>query len=70
MTKNSGGGANVTLVTPSEDTRSARLDGERVGFVRIPIHLMPILRSIARRQRTTIDVIIAQAIRDYCEGGL
>lgn len=40
------------------------------GYVRIPPHLLPVLVAIARRQHTTVDVIVAQAIRDYCEGGL
>jgi len=37
---------------------------------RIPDHLMPVLKSIARRQRTTVQVIIAQALADYCNGAL
>lgn len=40
------------------------------GYVSIPPRLLPVLVAIARRQHTTVAVIVAQAISDYCEGGL
>lgn len=44
-------------------------EGETV-YVAVPAHLVPVVRAIAARQQTTPEVVIAQAIRDYCEGGV
>jgi hypothetical protein len=38
--------------------------------VHIPEHLLPVLCKIAQRQRTTLAAVVAQALSDYCAGGL
>jgi hypothetical protein len=38
--------------------------------IKIPDHLLPVLCKIAQRQRTTLAAVVAQALSDYCAGGL
>jgi hypothetical protein len=39
-------------------------------WLRIPEHLIAPLQGIARRQRTSLQVIVAQALSDYVHRGL
>lgn len=39
-------------------------------FVRVPDHLVSIIQAIAKRQRTSPAVVVAQALSDYCHRGL